>query len=171
MNDNFAPSLAAMLAHEGGKVDNPRDPGGRTAFGVTQRVYNDWRQSQGLAPRDVWEIDQTEVAAIYRKRYWDACRCDDLPSGVDYCIFDFAVNSGVNRASRYLQRAMLLAEDGVIGPVTLATAARWSAPALISEVCSLRQKFLEQLPTFAAFGRGWTRRGAEVEGRAEEMTV
>jgi len=171
MNSNFPPSLAAVLVHEGGRVDDPQDPGGRTAFGITQRVYDAWRGSHGLAVRDVWKIEQSETAAIYRHEYWDAIRGDDLPSGLDYCIFDFAVNSGVNRASRYLQRAAGVADDGKIGPMTLAAVKAEPAPELIAAVCNARLAFLQQLPTFVRFGRGWTARVAEVRAKATEMVA
>lgn len=169
MRSNFTPSLALVLQHEGGFVDHPKDPGGATNKGVTQRVYDDWRESQRLPKRSVAQINGYEVGAIYRNLYWDACRCDDLPAGVDYCIFDFAVNSGRDRAARYLQRAMLILEDGHIGPVTIEAANEWSAPALIDKVCALRLDFLKHLKIFDTFGRGWTRRVEEVCAKAKEM--
>jgi lysozyme family protein len=112
---NFAPSLAAVLIHEGGFVCNPNDPGGATCKGVTQAVYDDWRASHSLCSQTVREIAEAEVEAIYFKLYWNAIRADDLPSGVDYCAFDFAFNSGPNRAIRF-QRVSGVAEDGKIGP-------------------------------------------------------
>lgn len=169
VKDNFAPSLAAVLQHEGGKVDDPQDPGGRTAFGITQRVYDDWRCAQGLNERDVWLIDQDEVAAIYRKRYWDACRCSELPSGVDYCVFDFAVNSGASRAIRYLQRAAGVNDDGKLGPITLGAVRAKPACETVAVISAARLAFLSQLPTFSRFGRGWTARVGEVGLKASEM--
>ncbi len=171
MKQNFPLSLAAVLIHEGGYVDDPQDPGGATNKGVTQAVYDDWRVGEGLARRSVRFINDYEVGAIYRRRYWGAVRGDDLPPGVDYCVFDFAVNSGVNRASRYLQRAAGVVDDGRIGPATLAAVKAKPAAALIAAVCDARQAFLEQLPTFARFGRGWTARVAEVRAKATEMTA
>lgn len=169
MNDNFPASLAAVLVHEGGYVNDPRDPGGATNQGVTQAVYDDWRAGEGLEQRSVRLINGYEVGAIYRRRYWDACRCDDLPAGVDYCIFDFAVNSGTNRAARYLQRAAGVAEDGQIGPMTIAAVFAKPATGLIDQVSSLRLAFLRQLKTFDRFGRGWTRRVEEVCAKARAM--
>lgn len=169
MKENFAAALAAVLTHEGGRVDDPQDPGGRTAFGVTQRVYDEARRDSGLPPRDVWKIGQDEVAAIYRSRYWDAVKGDALPAGVDYAVFDFAVNSGVARASRFLQRVVGVAEDGKIGPVTLAAVRARDANALVADLCCARQAFLQALPTFARFGRGWSRRCAEVQAAAQRL--
>jgi lysozyme family protein len=169
MIGNFIPSLGAVLVHEGGFTNNPRDPGGATNKGVTQRVYDDWRLHEKLAPRSVRHINDYEVGAIYRKRYWDACRCDDLPAGVDYCVFDFAVNSGTNRAARYLQKAAGVLDDGMIGPVTIAAVRAEDSVAIIEKVCAARLNFLRQLTIFDAFGRGWTRRVEEVCTRAKAM--
>lgn len=175
MRQNFSRSLLAVLVHEGGYVNHPKDPGGATNKGVTQRVYDDWRVKQKLAPRSVKQLEQGEIEAIYRKLYWDACRCDDLPAGVDYCVFDFAVNSGVSRASRYLQQAAGVADDGHIGPITLASIGRLDKDAtagragLIDQICDLRLGFLKRLPIFATFGKGWTRRVEDVRALARTM--
>lgn len=168
---NFAPSLTLVLQHEGGFVDDPQDPGGRTNKGVTQAVYDDWRTKEGLPKRDVKLLNGYEVGAIYKKRYWDAVSGDSLPTGVDYCIFDFAVNSGTNRAARYLQRAMGLLEDGQIGPLTIAAAAAESPASLIEKVCALRLNFLKQLKVFDRFGKGWTTRVSDVATQAKDMAA
>jgi lysozyme family protein len=171
VRENFRPSLAAVLIHEGGYVNDPQDPGGATNRGITQHVYDDWRRSQGLDPRSVRSLEQSEIEAIYRKLYWNACRCDDLPSGVDYCVFDFAVNSGASRAARYLQRAVEVAEDGQIGPMTIAAANKEPVCETIAAINSARLFFLSQLPTFARFGKGWTTRVGEVGVKAAEMAA
>lgn len=171
MNLNFPASLALVLAHEGGYVNDPRDPGGATNKGVTQAVYDDCRAKEGLPKRSVKLLNDYEVGAIYRKRYWDAIRGDQLPGGVDYCIFDFAVNSGVDRASRYLQRAMQLPEDGKVGPLTIAAAMSETPQSLIEKVCASRLNFLRQLKIFDRFGRGWTVRVEDVAMRAKEMAA
>lgn len=169
MKDNFAPSLANVLKSEGGYVNNPLDPGGATNKGITQAVYSDWREDQGMPERAVILIADDEVADIYRTNYWDACKCDELPAGVDYAVFDFAVNSGVNRASRYLQRVAHVAEDGVIGPNTLQAVSGLYPVALIDELCDLRLEYLQQLRTFSTFGNGWTSRVADVDSKAKSM--
>lgn len=169
MNANFPNALAAVLVHEGGYVWDKLDPGGATNKGVTQAVYDDWRVSRQLPKQSVKFLTQYELEAIYRKQYWDAVHGDQLPSGVDYCCFDFAVNSGVNRASRYLQRAMGLMEDGDIGPLTLAAASAESPQSLVEKVCNYRLAFLRQLKTFDHFGKGWTARVVEVEAKAKAM--
>lgn len=169
MKLNFPASLALVLRSEGGYVDDPRDPGGATNKGVTQDVYNDWRAAEGLEKRSVRLINDYEIGAIYRKRYWDACRCDDLPAGVDYCVFDFAVNSGVNRASRYLQRAAGVADDGQIGAMTIAAVCAAQSIAIIERVCVDRLNFLRALKTFAHFGKGWTARVEDVCAKSKVM--
>jgi lysozyme family protein len=171
MNDNFATCLSSVLIHEGGYVNDPQDPGGATNKGITQRVYDDWRASLGQPARSVRAIEQGEVEAIYRKQYWDAVAGDQLPEGLDYCLFDFAVNSGANRAARFLQRCLNLDEDGKIGPVTLAAVANANVPELIGEICDARLHFLMGLPTFPRFGRGWSARVAEVRADAEIMAT
>jgi lysozyme family protein len=151
MKENYPACLKATLRYEGGKVDDPRDPGGRTAFGITQNTYNAWR---GKSDKDVFNITQDEVAAIYKTQYWDKIRGDDLPDGLDFAVFDFAVNSGVGRASKYLQSMVGVTQDGVIGPKTVAAAKAY----LGVRLTDMRLGFLKGLPTWDTFGRGWANR-------------
>lgn len=169
MKENFASSLAAVLVHEGGFVDDRFDPGGATNRGVTQAVYDNWRSSQELPHRSVRAIGDGELSAIYRKLFWDAVSADSLPAGVDYSVFDFAVNSGPSRAARYLQRAVGVTDDGKIGPLTLAAAKAMPAGELIERLSEMRLAFLQQLSTFPRFGGGWTARVASVEAKSKEM--
>lgn len=171
MRSNFDAALAAVLAHEGGYVNDPQDPGGATNRGVTQAVYDVWRVDHQLPKRSVKHITPAEVMAIYKRRYWDAVKGDQLPSGLDYCLFDFAVNSGPKRAATHLQRVLGVSDDGKIGPQTLEAAERAPTTDLIHAVSNLRQAFLEKQPHFPRFGRGWTRRVAEVEVRAKELAA
>lgn len=162
MRDNFDKSLQWVLAHEGGYVNHPADPGGATNQGVTQRVYSAYRRRQGLGSRSVRHLETAERDAIYRRQYWDRVSGDELPAGVDYAVFDFAVNSGVSRAAKFLQRIVGVEADGVIGVVTLEAvdtfvAAR-DAAALITALCDRRWAWLKTLRTYRTFGRGWTRR-------------
>lgn len=158
---NYKPSLSLVLAHEGGYVNHPKDPGGATNQGVTQAVYDAYRKLRGLPLQSVKFITSAEVAEIYMKQYWRLVRGDDLPAGLDYAVFDFAVNSGVSRAIRYLQRLVGVDDDGVIGDFTLAAsfdAARRHEEKLIGAYCANRLAFLKSLSTFPTFGKGWTRR-------------
>lgn len=162
MRDNFAASLTSVLQHEGGYSNDPLDRGGATNRGITQSVYDDWRRAHGQEPRSVRGIDINEVEAIYKKRYWDAVSGDQLPSGLDYCIFDFAVNSGPARAARFLQRILGVTEDGKIGPQTIAAAKAADVGKVIADVSAARVAFLQTLPTYQRFGRGWSARVADV---------
>ena len=168
MKENFDVALKALLKHEGGYVNHPADPGGMTNLGVTKRVWEEFvghevdeQTMRGLTP----EL----VAPLYKKRYWDAVRGDDLPSGVDIAVFDCAVNSGVGRASKFLQKAVGVADDGKIGPATLRAVASKNPKELVVTLSDQRQKFLESLPTFATFGKGWSRRVAEVRQQSENL--
>lgn len=170
MMDNFAPSLAHVLASEGGFVNDPHDSGGATNRGVTQAVYDDWRVSHEQARRGVDIIDPNEVEAIYRSLYWNGVQGDLLPSGVDYCAFDGAVNSGPAQASKWVQRAAGVADDGHIGPVTLAAVNAADPRRIVNAICNERLAFLEKLPTWSRFGNGWAHRVATVEMTARGMT-
>lgn len=167
MKSNYDASLAATLKYEGGYSNHPRDPGGATMRGVTQRVYDAWRRKNGLAPRPVRQLAQSELEAIYRRDYWDRCRCDDLPSGVDLAVFDFAVNSGPARAIKYLQGVVGVTQDGVIGPHTIAAAE--AMPDCGVKLCDARLAFMKRLGTWSTFGRGWSDRMTDVRKKVAAM--
>lgn len=169
--DRFAVCLPLVLKHEGGFVDHPRDPGGATNKGITQKTYDSWRDRKGQFRRSVRQIDSDEVAAIYRRDYWDAIKGDDLPAGIDYCVFDFAVNSGIDRASRYLQATVGVTQDGKIGPATITAANARNAKVAIEAICDSRMAFLRGLNHWPTFGKGWTARVNDVRDRALEMAA
>lgn len=169
MENNFNKCLKLVLLSEGSFVNHPADPGGATNKGVTQAVYDDWRNNAGQPKQSVRHITDAEVSAIYRRNYWDKVRGDDLPCGLDYAVFDFAVNSGVSRAARYLQACVGTAQDGVVGPKTIATIT--DTAETIHALCERRRSFLMQLPTFPTFGRGWMRRINRVEQDAKDMVA
>lgn len=157
----YKPALTLVLAHEGGFVNHPADPGGPTNKGITQKVYDAYRRVHGLPTQSVKLISSTEVEEIYRLQYWKLIRGDSLPAGLDYAVFDFAVNSGISRAARYLQRLVGVNDDAIIGNGTLDavyTAAKQNEEALIIGYCANRLQFLKSLGTFPVFGTGWTRR-------------
>lgn len=170
---NFDKCLPLLLEHEGGNNDDPRDPGGRTSRGILQREWDVWRQTHPGLPSDVWQAPQDQVAAIYREQYWDAMSCDDLPSGVDYTVFDYGVNSGIGRAAKVLQRLVIPQEvDGEIGPNTIAATANVIDPKmLVSKICDERLAFLQGLSTWSTFGNGWSTRVREVRAASLEMAA
>ncbi|KAF0227838.1 MAG: hypothetical protein FD175_2544 [Beijerinckiaceae bacterium] len=167
---SFEPALTCVLRHEGGYSDHPNDPGGATMMGITQKTLSDWR-GQGVTKAEVRALARPEVAAIYRARYWNAVRADDLPAGLDLAVFDFAVNSGPLRAIRMLQRVLGVVVDGLIGPITLTAARACPVAETITQLCNARLDFLRGLSTFPVFGRGWTRRIRDVEATARRMTL
>lgn len=154
--------LDHILIHEGGKVDHPQDPGGRTNKGITQRVYNGWCAKNRLPIRDVYLISDNEVEAIYRFQYWEPIHGSILPPGVNLVVMDGAVNSGVKQSVKWLQRALGFtgtAVDGIIGTVTLkAIADDTNHDLLIARILDRRMTFLKALKTWKTFGKGWTRR-------------
>jgi lysozyme family protein len=162
MKSNYAKCLELVLKHEGGFVHHKRDPGGATNFGVTQAVYDEYRRRNKLAVQSVRHITSKEVSDIYRNQYWDAVKADELPEGVDYTVFDFAVNSGVRRSAQFLQRAVGVVDDGKIGPMTLAAVRGRKPGDVIQDINAARLAFLRRLPTWDAFGRGWARRVRDV---------
>lgn len=168
MQDNYEHCLEMILHHEGGYVNHPKDPGGETNLGVTKRVYEEWG-----GEKDMTDLLVEDVAPIYQKNYWDRCKCDDLPSGLDLCVFDFAVNAGPSRSAKFLQRLIGTTVDGGIGPNTLKAVHNYveevGLETAIEDYQSARQEYYEALDTFDTFGRGWTRRVEETTSSALEM--
>lgn len=168
MNQNFAEALQKVLHHEGGFVNHPEDPGGMTNLGVTKAVWEEWvghpvdeKTMRGLTP--------VIVAPMYRAKYWDKIKGDDLPSGVDYCVFDAAVNSGAGRAAKWLQACVGVDPDGGIGPKTLAAVAAHDPKVLVEDYAKRRLSFLMDLKHWPTFGKGWSRRVADVQSNADTM--
>lgn len=153
----FEDALAVVLKHEGGYVNHPDDPGGETNYGVTARVA---RASGYTGP--MREIPMDVVRAIYREKYWEAARCDELPEPLRLPVFDAAVNSGVSRSIQWLQKALGVTADGVLGPKTMAAAQAADAAGAARSMCYERLEFLVQLNHFSTFGRGWLRRVLDI---------
>ena len=162
MRVNFDLIMTWLAVYEGGKVDHKKDPGGRTNRGVIQRVYNGYRQANGLSLKDVWEMSDDEHDDIYIEQYWRPVWGDRLPSGVDAAVFDYAVNSGVSRAVKVLQKCVGVQADGIMGNVTLGAVLdyckRRSAGELVIAICTERMAFLKRLTVWPTFKGGWTRR-------------
>ena len=167
--ERFERCLTEVLRHEGGYVDHPSDPGGATNMGITRKTLARWRKVSpwtDLPKAAVAGLTRDEAALIYRASYWNACKAGDMPAGVDLALFDFAVNSGPDRAVRVLQAALGVAADGAVGPVTLGAVNAANPTKLIDAICDRRLGFLGRLSSFATFGRGWTRRVAEIRAAA-----
>jgi lysozyme family protein len=150
---NFDRAFDLLLGHEGGYSRHPDDPGGETMWGITRRValQEGYGGDMRLLPRDF-------AKGIYRRKYWDAVKADSLPEAVRFALFDAAVNSGVKQAVMWLQRAVDVADDGILGPMTLQAAQRANGLRTAVQINALRLDFMTSLPTWGSFGRGWARR-------------
>lgn len=169
MRSTYTSTMRQIRQFEGGYVNHPRDPGGATNYGITQATYDEYRKNK--AKRDVRLITEAEVDEIYRTRYADKIRYDDLPAGVDFATLDAAVNSGVSRGSKWLQLALGVTSDGVIGAGTVAAAAKADAIKTIKAIYAKRSGFLHSLKTFGTFGKGWMTRLATGEAFAVKMQI
>jgi lysozyme family protein len=170
MKENFVDALIHVLKHEGGYVNHPADPGGMTNLGVTKAVWEEWVGRES-SEKEMRSLTPEMVAPLYRRKYWDKIQGDNLPDGVDYAVFDFAVNSGPGRAAKFLQELVGVKADGAIGPMTLVAVSKKEPYELIKAYNAKRQAFLESLPTFATFGKGWSTRVAGVSTEALAMTA
>jgi lysozyme family protein len=175
----FERVMAEVFRHEGGYVDHPRDPGGATNMGITHRTLADWR-GRPVTKDDVRNLTRTEAMAIYRARYWAPVRGDELPAGLDFVAMDAGVNAGPRRGIEWLQRGIVAAGqpirvDGAIGPETISAAQTVRAAGRVVEAvraaCAARLAFKRRLATWDVFGRGWSRRVAEVEAKAVRWAV
>lgn len=168
MNTNWDACFSHLIKHEGGYVNHPSDPGGRTNLGITQAVWENW-VDRPVTEEEMKSLTKDMVKPLYKDLYWERVKGDKLPSGVDYCVFDAAVNSGVRRASQWLQTALGVTADGSIGPQTLAIASVTSPATIITNYSAQRLKFLQGLSTWPTFGKGWERRVNEVKAAALSM--
>jgi len=168
MNRNWDKCFDLVIVNEGGYVDNPADPGGATNWGCTKAV---WEQYIGheVSKKDIRNLTKEDVKPLYKRNYWDAIHGDALPSGLDYCLFDCAINSGVGRATKFIQEIVGVFADGAIGNNTVTAINQMNTVTMINEFSDKRQAFLETLKTFPVFGKGWTKRVTEVRIKSLEM--
>lgn len=173
MNEDFDKYYAADLhVIEGGNVDDPDDPGGRTGQGVTQRKYNAWRRSKGLPLQDVYKISPAEWSEIMKTQFWDACRCDDMRPGVDICVADGSVHSGPVQSIKWLQAALGVRVDGMLGVSTMAALNAYSDDdVLIAKICALRLDFMRHLKTWPKYKGGWTARVAHIKVKSQSIAM
>lgn len=147
----FEHAFAQVVGHEGGYANDPRDPGGETRFGISKRAY---------PQLDIAALTLEDAKAIYWRDYWLRAQCNNMPVGLAFDVFDFAVNSGIGTAIRHLQRALGLVEDGLVGPVTVGAVIRSDISALRARLGGLRLQFMASLSAWPTYGRGWARRVA-----------
>lgn len=146
---NFDTAFERLIGHEGGYVNHPSDPGGETNFGISKRSY---------PGEDIKGMTLARAKEIYRRDFWGPAGCDAVPPAIRFDLFDMAVNAGVGRAARTVQRAVGEVEDGIIGPRTLQALGSMPAARLIARFNGHRLEHMASLPTWPAFGRGWARR-------------
>jgi lysozyme family protein len=168
MRENWDDCFEMVLKHEGGFVNHPKDPGGMTNLGVTKAVWEIWL-ARTATESDMRALTPEKVKPFYKAMYWDKIKGDQLPAGVDYAAYDLAVNSGVGRAAKYLQQIAGVTADGVIGPKSLEAIKSRDPKEMADALCDMRLDFLKRLPTFETFGKGWSRRVAEVSAKSAEM--
>lgn len=158
---SFERFIERVLAHEGGYSLDPRDPGGETKFGISKRSYPDL---------DIKALTREAAVDIYRRDFWVRVHGDELPRQFAFQALDAAVNHGIGNAVRWMQRAANVADDGAIGPVTLAAIRRAEPAELVLRFNSQRLRFYTKLQSFYAFGRGWVNRVAEnLDFAAEDL--
>jgi lysozyme family protein len=154
---NFDAAFDVLVKHEGGFSDHVADPGGKTRYGITEAV------ARRVGYRgDMRELPLDLAKRIYREDYWNAIRAEQLPPAIRYAVFDAAVNSGPAQSVRWLQRALGVTDDGVIGPQTLSAANQANPDALRARLVAQRLRFMTNLGTFDDFGRGWSRRCCDI---------
>jgi lysozyme family protein len=168
MKDNFEACLRITLSQEGGFSNDKADHGGRTMRGITQGEYNKWLKRNGHAPADVKDIDDETLQEIYRRSYWDAVRADELPNGLDLCMFDYAVNSGPSRAIKALQMIMGAKINGRLNTVPSST-----TPAMIDAYMDNRETFLRRIGvgSQSVFLRGWLSRVRTIRAAALRLSL
>lgn len=170
MRGNYERLVKPLLGIEGGEANRPKkaDPGGLTNKGITWKTYNAYRDSKGLERRSVKLIEDHEVLEIYKGQFWDLVRGDDLPSGLDWAVFDFAVNSGPGTAVKHLQRVLGCNVDGIVGYATLHAVEIADTIKTIEHLCDARLRFMKSLKNWK-YNPGWPIRVAEVRASAIKM--
>lgn len=172
MKQNFEAALNHVLASEGGYSNDPDDHGGETNLGVTKASWAAYR-GRSIPAGEMRALTRAMVTPYYRSQYWDKCRCDELPAGLDYAVFDFAVNAGPGRAAKFLQRAVGVADDGSLGPRTMAAVAKADPKETIEQFSEAKASFYKGLvdrdPTQAKFIKGWLARVDRVQHTADTM--
>lgn len=168
MKSNFPKALDALLHHEGGFVNHSDDPGGMTNLGCTKAVWEEYC-GHPVTEKAMRALTPADVAPLYKRKYWDKVKADELPAGIDYCVFDTAINSGPGRAIKLLQGVVGVDQDGDIGPKTLAAVKAFDPKDLLQDYSKRRLSFMMDLQQWPTFGKGWSRRVSEVEATALTM--
>jgi lysozyme family protein len=170
MQSNWDNAFRLMLQSEGGFVNHPSDPGGMTNLGVTKATWESW-VGREVDEAEVRGLTPEKVEPLYKERYWDAVLGDELPAGLDYLMFDFAVNAGAGRSIKTLQTAVGVPADGWLGPITMAAVEAFDPVELIERFSQSKEYFYRSLNTFPTFGLGWLNRVSKVKQHATSMVT
>jgi len=149
---SFQEAYIKLLEHEGGYSNLVEDPGGETNWGISKRSYPDI---------DIKNLTMNQAGEIYKRDFWDRMHCDSLGEKIAFQLFDAAVNSGINQATKWLQRAVNVEVDGILGPKTLAASKLYDESTVVARFNGHRLTFMCDLKNFDVFGRGWARRIAK----------
>lgn len=172
MRENWDAAFSQVLKSEGGYVNDNNDHGGETNLGVTRAAWGEY-QGRPIKDGEMRALTRDMVKPFYKSRYWDKCRCDELPGGIDYAVFDFAVNAGPGRATKFLQRAAGVVDDGVIGPATMAALDKLSPREILEQFSEAKASFYKGLvdrdPSQRKFIKGWLARVDTVQSYAATM--
>ncbi|WP_238481586.1 glycoside hydrolase family 108 protein [Pseudochrobactrum algeriensis] len=168
MRETLTTALDLMFGHEGGYVNNPKDPGGATKYGITHRTLAAHRGVASVTPAQVRALSKEEAIEIYRRSYWVQSGGDLLPVGIDFMAFDYGVNSGPAQAVKSLQRVVGVTADGIVGGQTVAAVKAFKGD-LIAAYAAERLRFMKTLKTWPTFGRGWQKRVISVEAQARGL--
>ena len=172
MKENFDAAFSQVMKSEGGYVWDKDDAGGETNLGVTVGAWGAYL-GRAIQPGEMKALTQETVKPFYKAMYWDKVKGDDLPAGVDYAVFDFAVNAGVGRAAKFLQRSVGAVDDGVIGSGTLGLVAKADPQKTLDNFADQKQRFYNGLatnnPSQQKFLKGWLARVDHVQDAAESM--
>jgi len=169
MKENFNRSLGFVLKSEGLWSDDNKDPGGATMKGITLQVYREWKKDIEITKEQLRNISDQEVQDLYRQLYWNKIYADNLPTGLDYALFDASVNMGVLRASCLMQKTIGVTQDGSIGPKSLSAIQAFDPKDLLEKFSTTKEIFYKGLKLFPVFGKGWLMRVGQVKANALTM--
>jgi len=174
MNANFDFCFDRIIKSEGGYVWDKDDAGGETNLGVTKQAWSEFLK-RPIQDGEMKKLTVSDVKPFYKQIYWDSIKCDDLPSGLDYVVFDFGINAGTKKSAKFLQRVVGAVEDGSVGPATLQLVKTIEVPLLIKTFTELKENFYNSIvqnnPVQEKFFKGWMNRVASVQTTAESMVA
>jgi len=168
MESNFDQSLKLVLKSEGGYVNNPKDPGGETMMGVTKNAWSTWLK-RPIADGEMAKLTVADITPFYKALYWDKSYCNQLPTGIDYMVFDASVNMGVGQSIKLFQKSLGGVPDGIIGPNTMKLINEMNVKTMIDKYSAQKEMFYRSLGTFPTFGKGWLARIEHVKQAALSM--